>query len=177
MGEPTGHPFRGNQYTKGGRVTELGAGAGMPPSQPWKKPPKPKGKPGGQAGGFSSTGKTNTEVGDVAEKALTKFGLEDAHPGRRQGPLDVTCCKGEWGFEVKAVTTESSEYKVKMKGHEQKGKIDYAKSIGVKPATMVVVMDYKKGVAHAYWKEGIGNFRLNPKVQGDWKFMGSVSVK
>ena len=176
MGDKPGHAFRSNQYEGGSaRVSVLKEA--RPPAQAWREPPAPRGK-GVKAGGFSATGRTNTEVGDAAEAALEQFGLESAHPGKRQGPLDVTCCNGEWGFEVKALTTDAAEYKVKMKSHEQKGKLEHAKRLGVKPATMIVVMDYAKGEAHAYWREGIGNFRLTPgRGQKEWSYMGTAKVK
>jgi len=118
-------------------------------------------------------GRTNTEVGDTAEAALQQFGLESLHPDDRRGPLDVTCCGG-WAFEVKAVTTESSEYKIKMKGHELRGKERYARLKGLKPASMIVVMDYKKGEAHAYWRKGLGNYRLSNSPE--WNYMGTAKV-
>jgi hypothetical protein len=173
MGDKPGHPFRGNQWGAKTRVAIMEAPS-APPVLKWKKPPPPKGKAGGKAGGFAANGKTNTDVGDTAEAALVDLGFEDAHPGRRQGPLDVTL--GDYGFEVKAVTTASGEYKVKMKGHEQKEKLEAARKKKLKPGTMIVVMDYKKGQAHAYWRDGIGNFRLNPKNQGEWNYMGTAQV-
>jgi hypothetical protein len=33
-------------------------------------------------------------------------------------------------------------------------------------------MDYKKGKAHAYWKEGLGNFRLNES----WNYAGTAEL-
>ena len=96
----------------------------------------------------------------------------DPPPGKRQGPFDVKCCNGEMEFEVKALTTDSAEYKIKMKKGELAGKKAAAIKKGVKAGSLMVIMDYKKGEAHAYWKEGLGNFRLNKT----WNYAGTAEL-
>lgn len=155
-----------------GRKSKVSPKGGGPKVLPWKEPPAPRGKAGGKAGGFSATGRTNTMVGDTAEAALEQLGFESALPeGKRQGPFDVKCCDG-WEFEVKALTTDSAEYKIKMKGSELRSKKASAKKRGVKAGSLMVIMDYKKGQAHAYWKEGLGNFRLNKT----WNYAGTAEL-
>lgn len=162
-----------------GRWTSGGGGgstsSGEPPSRAWREPPPPRGRPGGKAGGFSSTGKTNTAIGDLGEAVVRQMGFESLlEPGVRQGPLDASCCGG-WGFEVKTYTTDSTEYKVRMKASEVESKLRYAKEKGLKPAVAMVVMDARSGRAQVYWREGIGNYRLS-EASG-WKYMGEARVR
>ena len=156
-----------------GRKGKAGA-IGRPKVLPWRDPPPPQ-STGGVPGGFSATGLTNTQVGDTAEAALEQLGFSSAlPPGKRQGPFDVKCCNG-WEFEVKALTTESTEYKIKMRKSELVGKKRAAKAKGIKAGSVIVVMDYKKGEAHAYWREGLGNFRLSAG-SSKWNYAGVAKV-
>jgi len=165
-------PNRHDQSTHG-RKGKAGA-IGRPKVLPWRDPPPPQ-STGGVPGGFSATGLTNTQVGDTAEAALEQLGFSSAlPPGKRQGPFDVKCCNG-WEFEVKALTTESTEYKIKMRKSELVGKKRAAKAKGIKAGSVIVVMDYKKGEAHAYWREGLGNFRLSAG-SSKWNYAGVAKV-
>lgn len=150
------------------------AGTDDPPSVAWVSPPINRPRTGNVAGGFSATGQTNTQIGDLAEATVQKFGLQSLLPeGRRQNPLDAKL--GKYGFEIKALTTRSSEYKIKMKAAEVASKVKYAKANGLKPAMMMVVMDMSKKQAFVYWRKGIGNYRLTNN--GEWNHMGIVSIK
>ena len=140
------------------------------PSRKWEEPPKPKAR-GGRPGGVSASGKTNTFIGDMGEKLLEHYGIQNLHPGTRIGHLDRGI--GKYAFEVKTSTTDSSVYRAAMDPSEVKEKIEYARSIGRKPGMMLNVMDVKSRTTWTYWKEGIGNYRLtNPK--NGWHFAGKV---
>lgn len=141
---------------------------GSPPVLDWHEPPKPKAS-GKGGGGFSASGRTNTEIGDTVEALVQKMGLKSLLGSKRQNPLDAKL--GAYGFEIKAVTTQSSEYKIKMKSSEIRSKVRYAKEHGFKPATMMVVLGTRK--AWVYWTDGIKNGRLN---KDKWKYMGAISV-
>jgi hypothetical protein len=82
-----------------------------------------------------------------------------------------------WAFEVKTVTTGSTEYKIKMKGHELRGKLRHARQNGLTPGSIILVMDVQRHRAYGYWREGIGNYRLVPggHAQG-WHYLGEVTV-
>lgn len=149
----------------------------MPPALSWQPPPSPTGS-GGKAGGFTATGHTNTEIGDLGEVALTQLNMQSILPeGHRQNPLDVKYDGTNNAYEVKTVTTASSEYKVKMKGHELREKQQYAKKNGYKPGIIMLVLDVEKGTGYAYRRQGLGNFRLSTTNKGDWEYMGSISTK
>lgn len=150
---------------KGGKVT-------APPAMPFKAPPKPRGIPGRKAGGFAASGVTNTRVGDLGEQIATKFQMQSLLQGKRQNPLDVVFDGTKMAFEVKTVTVNATEYKIKMKSAEIAGKRAYAKAHGYKPGMMMIVLDSDKGQAWAYWREGIANGRLTK----DWNFMGKVKA-
>ena len=161
-----------------GRFAEVEGGGSttkQSSSLPWHEPPAPTGRAGRKAGGFSATGKANTLVGDLGESLLVKkLGMVSLlPPGHRQNPLDVKYDHTNEAYEVKTVTTESTEYKAKMKAHEVKEKIAYARKNGLKPGVIIMVMDAKKGMAYAYKRPGIGNYRLGSK---SWTFMGKVKI-
>lgn len=162
-----------------GKFAGDGSGSsGIVPTKKWRDPPTPVGKGASHKRGFgyTSSGHTNTSVGDLGELALRQLDMRSLlPPGRRQNPLDVAYGKSNMAFEVKAVTTGSSEYKVKMKAKEAKSKVKYAKKNGLQANTMILVMDLKKGEAMAYWKKGIGNYRLTTEDNG-WNYMGSVKL-
>jgi hypothetical protein len=146
-----------------------------PPILRWAPPPAPKSKGTRKTTGHSATGATNTLIGDLGEMILTKLGLKSLLPaGRRQNPLDVVWGEGNIAFEVKTLTTEASEYKIKMKKSEVESKRKYAKENGYKPGVIILVLDLDNRAAHVYWREGIGNYRLTPKSRL-WNYMGSVS--
>ncbi len=138
-------------------------------------PPEPKGKPGqARTLGYAANGQTNNRVGDLGEKISRKFGLISLLPeGKRQNPLDAKI--DGYGFEVKTMTVNAQEYKVKMKASEVDEKLAYAKENGLKPATMMVVLDSKKGKAWAFWRKGLGNCRLSGNGAG-WNYLGKVDV-
>lgn len=161
---------------KGGRKGEKNEmfRASSPPVLDWVAPPEPMGEPGGAWGGYAASGHTNSEIGDAIESALDGLGLRDLHPGKRQGPLDRGW--GNWAFEVKGVTAGSTEYKIKMKASELEGKQKYADDNGLRAGSMIVVLDIDERVAYAYWREGLGNFRLTPGNKESWNFMGKVKI-
>jgi hypothetical protein len=143
----------------------------------WKDPPFPgKGRKKGIKGGFTATGQTNTFVGDLGESLLLKqMDMQSLlPPGKRQNPLDMKYDGTKYAYEVKTVTTDALEYKIKMKAAEVKSKLSYARRNGFIPGMIMLVMDRKSGTAYAYRRSGIGNYRLTSK---DWIFMGQVSLK
>jgi len=149
-----------------------------PPSKPMRAPPPPQGTGKGKAGGFTATGHTNTSLGDLAEKAVEKLGLRSILPeGQRQNPLDAEYDHSGIAFEIKAVTTAAKEYKAKPKAAEMESKRAYAEKHGLKPATMIAVVDTEKNKVHAYWREGIGAFSLTSTNLDKWNYAGTVSLK
>ena len=162
-------------------------GAGKPPSLPWKPPPTPKGKFGvGPARRYKGK-RSQTVLGDRAEKIVRSLGFRSILPEGRRGnisvkkdgsSLDVEYENTGWGFEVKACSLHDAEYRSKPKPAEIKGKEAYARKHNLKPATLIVVMDYEANKAHCYWHEGITTRRLpigdDPR---DWHYAGSVKLK
>jgi tRNA nucleotidyltransferase (CCA-adding enzyme) len=145
-----------------------------PPTLDWVEPPAPKGSGSGKAGGFSASGQTNTEIGDLGEKVVEALDLRSLlPPGRRQNPLDAEYDHSGMGFEIKTVTTDAKEYKVGMKTHEMASKRDYAERHDLVGGVMIVVLDVDGKQAWAYWREGIRNGRLR---QEDWHHMGHVQL-
>jgi len=140
------------------------------PKLPYLEPPPPLSLADRQRGGFTATGATNTLLGDRVEDAVrNEFGLLEVHPGRRQGPLDL---RGRThGFEVKACTTAAREYRAKLKSRERLSKLAEADELGLVPATIIVVVP-PCGTGHAYWREGVGSFRLGRS----WHYAGGVRV-
>jgi hypothetical protein len=158
---------------------EHAAPAGAPPSQPWRDPPSPTGRAGQRrAGGYAANGETNTRIGDLGEASLIRqAGMRSLlPPGKRQGPFDMEYDRTSWAFEVKTVTTGSTEYKIKVQAHEKRGKIRHARQNGLTPGSLILVMDVTRGRGHAYRREGIGNYRLVPGgyAQG-WHYLGEVA--
>jgi len=146
-----------------------------PPKQKMVAPPQPSGKPGRAAGGFTATGQTNTELGDMAEKVAEQYGLRRIIPeGERRNPLDLEWDHSGMAFELKAVTTASTEYKVRMKAKEAASKRAYAKRNKLKAGVMIMVMDTKARRAYTYWRNGIGQYRLSKGNLSEWNYMGSV---
>lgn len=140
------------------------------PQLEFREPPPPLSLAARQRGGFTATGATNTLLGDRVEAAVRDaFGLDEVHPGRRQGPLDLR--SRTHGFEVKACTTAASEYRAKLKSRERLSKLAEAEELGLLPATVMVVVP-PCGTGHAYWREGIGSFRLGR----GWSYSGEVRV-
>jgi hypothetical protein len=145
------------------------------PRLEWVDPPPLKPRTGERkAGGFTATGQTTTKLGDLIEGLLVgQLGLRSLLPeGGRQSPLDAGI--GEWGFEVKVVTTAASELKIKPKKHEVASKVAYAQENGLTAASMIVVVDVDAKRAWAYWREGIGAYRLTREPP--WHFMGSLEL-
>lgn len=148
-----------------------------PPALPFNAPPPPSGQGGRKAGGFAATGETNTAFGDRAEAIIEELGLRSILPeGHRQNPLDREWDHSGMAFEVKAVSTKATEYKAKPKASEMEEKRAYAKKHKLKPGMLIAVLDDDKMEVHAYWREGIGAFALNPKTAHEqWNYMGTVS--
>jgi hypothetical protein len=146
----------------------------QPPSLPWVDPPPPRGVPGRKPGGFTATGATNTSMGDLAEKLTEQIGLHSLlRPGIRQGAMDRGI--GDYAFEVKARTVQAIEYKAGPKKPEADRKRAWAKEHGLKAAMMIVVLDEENGTGYAYWKDGVGAYRLTGPKQG-WNFAGKVTL-
>lgn len=144
----------------------------------WKEPPPPKGVRGeGKAGGYSADKAfgTNTALGRVGEVAFAKHtGGEILHPEGKgeQSPLDVLV--DGYGFEVKAVSVQATEYKATPKKHEIAQKEQYAKQLGVKPALAIVVLDREAGRAHIYKRDGLATGKLSKNT--GWDYIGTVSI-
>jgi len=136
-----------------------------PPQRPYLAPPPPSGT------GERWNGLTNTALGDLVEAAVVdQLGAESLLPeGKRQGPLDLRL--GEYGFEVKSCARTAKEYKAKPKKREAEEKRAAAIEHGLKPGTMIVVVD--EAVGYVYWREGIGAFRLT----SEWQFGGTVELQ
>jgi hypothetical protein len=166
-----------------------------PPSLPDKvKPPAPTGKSkapknaeGKPTTGYSANGIANTYTGDLAENALSKLNMRNILPeGKRSHGAGEVAEKGSSldrehdhsgvFFEVKTVCVEASEYKAKPKAEEMEDKRRFADIHQGKAATMVVVMNTDKLEAHAYWREGIGAFAINPDKLDDWHYAGHVKL-
>lgn len=147
------------------------SGATGLPVLPWKDPPAPRGKPGKRkAGGFSASGRTATQTGDLAEEVARRFGLGRAQE-IRQGALDAIA--DGWGYEIKSRSVESTGYRIGMRTAEMKGKNAEVKKLGLQPATIMVIMDEKAGRAWVYSRRGIYNGRLE---QGSFTFAGEVKI-
>lgn len=156
------------RWTSGGGTISPGA-----PIQAWRDPPPPRGKAGRKAGGYTATGHTNTSVGDTGESLLIDAaGMQSLLPsGKRQNPLDARFDSSKDAYEIKTVTSASTEYKVKMKSSEIALKIEYAKANGLKAGVILLVLDQPSGTAYAYKRDGIANGKLNSK---DWQFLGKM---
>ncbi len=183
---PEGGPGSGN-FGHAGRPGEVGGsmpgngGTGSSskslPAAKWEDPPAPGGGRDPMVkGGVTAIGLTNTQLGDMGEMLLVKrLGMKSLIPkGQRQNPLDLKWDDSQYAYELKAVTTNAKEYKIKMKAKEVASKLRYAKEHGYIPGMMMLVIDRESGVARAYRKEGIGNFRLTDETS--WTFMGRVTV-
>jgi hypothetical protein len=151
------------------------------PEREWTEPPAPRGK-GGQrkAGGYSAdkAAGTNTELGRQGEELFAKLvGRDEAKilhaPGKgEQSPLDVQV-DGK-GFEVKAVSSDSTSYKATPKPHELTAKEKFAQELGIDPALAIVVIDRETGNAYIYIRDGLAGGRLSQNT--GWKYVGSVPL-
>lgn len=95
--------------------------------------------------------------------------MRNLHPRRRQGPLDLAF--GRYGFEVKAVTTASKEYKARPKKHEVTSKLREARRYGLKPGIVIVVVE-RDGTGHVYWRDRLGAFQVNELMH----YAGTIKV-
>lgn len=133
--------------------------------------------------GFSGLEMTNTELGDLVERALVrKLGwtpLVGAAAGKvRQGPFDMVDERGMY-VEVKACSVYAGEYKVKPSVVAIEAKLAAAASMGVEAGTVMVIVDrsLKSGKLRGfvYRRPGLGCFRLG--MSGvNWEFVGKVKV-
>ncbi len=145
-----------------------------PPSLLMVEPPWPKGKlkDDRKAGGISAVdGLTNTEIGDLGERAARNLGLRTALDGRRQGDFDALW-GDDWVVEIKTRTTYSSQYKVGMKKSEIEKKLRSAEELGLNPMTALLILDTDASEAWVYWRKGIANGELKPSRLEEWSFMG-----
>jgi hypothetical protein len=168
--DPDKHPRDKDGQFLGATGVDIGMLESPPlPSLPYRPPPDP-GTGGGGGGQSSFEGITNTQLGDAVELALQEqLGMNNLHPGRRQGPLDLGV--GRYGFEVKAVTTAAKEFKAKPKKAEVASKVKEAKARGLKPGMMIVVVE-PNGTAMVYWKNGIGAYRVSSSMN----YSGTIKV-
>jgi hypothetical protein len=174
---PGDHPSGSPQTVHAGESNggDKPASSRTPPAREWAVPPSPRGRAGGQAGGFSANGRTNTAMGDLGERVAQRFNMQSLlPPGKRQNPLDVRYDHTSYAFEVKLVTTQADEYKIKMKASEVAEKEAYARKHGYTPGVIMVVMDTAAQRAQVYWRLGVGNYRLSA-TSTDWNYMGAVS--
>ena len=149
--------------------------------KPWQKPPPPKGLRRGKGlrGGYSSdkAAGTNTALGREGEAAFKRFLGSDAEvlhpPGKgEQSPLDIRF--DGYGFEVKSVSTDSTEFKATPKKHEIEEKLAHAKQLGVKPALAIAVIDRDSNRAHFYYRDGMKGGRLSERT--GWKYLGATPL-
>jgi hypothetical protein len=150
----------------------------VPAIKPIKAPPWPKTntKPGKHKFGRSSVkGMTNVQLEAAAMNLVKKLGIRPIQPaGVNQYPLDAMYGDSGLAFEIKVVSTHSSEYKAKPKADEVAIKRAFAAHHGLKPMTMLLVYDPDKGKAHAYYREGIVSGRLSPTNLTNWNFLGAA---
>jgi hypothetical protein len=126
----------------------------------WIQPPAPQGKGGSRPGGYTATGLTNTELGDSVERALD---------GVRQGAFDVTRDGVVW--EVKAVTTASTEYKIRWKKAEFDRKCQARDELGLVAGVVLAVVE-DDGTVWVYARRELGAFRLTDSFE----FVGQVQI-
>lgn len=133
--------------------------------------------------GYSANGMTNTQFGDMSELLMRKVGMRSILPeGQRSNKsiklegssIDLEYDHSGWVYELKACSVEATSYKSGPKKHEIAGKKRYARMHGLKPATMVLVVDVEKGTAHAYWQPGIVAKKLEARNLDEWHYAGSV---
>jgi hypothetical protein len=163
-----------------------------PPSLPEKyRPPSPLGQSrapknaqGRPVTGYTASGLTNTAFGDMVEAFTEQLGFRSILPaGRRSNKsvaeegssIDVEYDHSGYAMEVKAVCVEATEYKAKPKKEEMEGKRAFAERHRLKPAMMLIVTDVNNGEAHAYWREGIGAYALNPNNLEAWNYAGKIT--
>lgn len=145
------------------------------PEADWEDPPEPGvGRDPNVKGGMTATGHTNTSIGDMGERLLVKkMGMNSLLPaGKRQNPLDARWDGSKEAYEIKTITTDAKEYKIKMKAHEVESKLAYAKAHGYKAGMIMLIVDTKTKTGYAYKRPGIGNYRLNK----EWTFMGKLKL-
>jgi len=169
-------------FAHAGRPGEVGGSApgggkapGKSPEANWEDPPEPgKGRDPGIKGGLTATGNTNTSLGDLGERLMVKqMGMNSLLPaGKRQNPLDARWDGSKEAYEIKTITTDAKEYKIKMKAHEVESKLAYAKKNGYKAGMIMLIVDTKTKTGYAYKRQGIGNYRLNK----EWTFMGKIRL-
>jgi hypothetical protein len=140
------------------------------PRLPFVAPPAPRGRSGRKAGGYAANGMKVTILGDWIEEVIAaNFGCVSLLDGKRQGAFDLRC--GDLVFELKACSVESTEYKMKPKKSELRGKRKAARATGLTACSMIAVVD--GGTVHLYWREGLGAFRLT----WEWHYAGTVKVR
>lgn len=149
------------------------------------RPPAPRGYGVRRVLAPGSTGleMTTTELGDAVERALSVklewTPLVGAGAGKvRQGPFDMIDEDGSY-VEVKAFSVHAGEFKAKYSAHSLQMKMIAAARMGVKTATVFVIVERSakgKLIGWAYRREGIGNYRLGMEAAG-WEFVGKVKVK
>jgi hypothetical protein len=128
---------------------------------PFQWPPEPLGN--------RHRTETGTSLGDRVEQALCdQLGFASLLPHRRQGALDVK--RGMLACEVKAVTREATEYKVKCSKAQADRKRKAAQAMGLIAATCLVVVDGDRG--WVYLRAGVGAFRLSR----DWLYCGRIAL-
>jgi hypothetical protein len=158
-----------------GRLGQIG-GSAPGKALAWEDPPQPgKGRSRKIKGGFTATGETNTSVGDLGESILCHHaGMHSLlPPGHRQNPLDMKYDGTKYAYEVKTVTSDAREYKIKMKAHEVQEKLAYAKKNRLHPGMIMLILDRHSNTAYAYKRDGIGSYRLTKET---WDFMGKVKL-
>jgi hypothetical protein len=136
----------------------------------WIQPPAPQGKGGSRPGGYTATGLTNTELGDSVERALcSQLGFTSLLDGVRQGTFDVTRDGVVW--EVKAVTTASTEYKIRWKKAEFDRKCQARDELGLVAGVVLAVVE-DDGTVWVYARRELGAFRLTDSFE----FVGRVQI-
>jgi len=127
----------------------------------WEDPPPPLGN--------RQRTETGTALGDRVEHALCdQLGFISLNLDRRQGALDVK--RGVLAFEVKAVTREATEYKVKCSTAQAERKRQAARAMGLIASSCLVVVDGQVG--WVYLRAGVGAFRLTR----DWLYCGQIKL-
>jgi hypothetical protein len=153
--------------------------AGAPPTTRFRDPPSPQGRPhttGRGAHGYTATGQSAAAVGELGERAVVHgLGFSSLSPaGDGRGPFDVGY--GDYVFEVKTCQVSATEYKSKGSAKSFRRQMRAAAALGRKPGMMIVVLDTARGTADAYWREGLGRYRLTTASRNNWNYAGRVRL-
>ena len=120
----------------------------------------------GKKGGFTATGVKVTDFGDLGERLLTRLGPSimegekiERYTARshRQAPVDVKI--DGFGVEVKSFSHKAKEHKVSIRKKARESKEKFCRDNGLKPMTVMLVINTEKRTVDIYQRKAIGSFR------------------